>query len=556
MASKELVLFRTFGSRTELAGESERDGVSDEALHTVYRSNVAETDSDAMETIELEGSRFRVGTVNIVEDGQFLPGGAAWILGEWVDAFGGNPQGFDTAAILRLANELFDRGDIVTLLIRVSVTSVLLNSWFEAGFQIAGTIAASARLSERAISAVVPVPDIFSQRPRCVLIMGRPNPNLLAQSRAMGRCGIAVYALLTRGEPPLIARSSRYLKGILDAQKCSDRKVGEVIREFAMAQIDKPVLMFAGDYDLGLAARVWPQIKDHVDSVTDPVVAARLADKQFQIDVAVQAGVPVPKSKVITKREHLKAIEDFKYPLICRPVEIARKGKFEGKVYVADSYETLIARLGPVLDSEVASVLIQEYIPGPGDQHYFLLASCGLDGDFLTPVMGRKLLENPKGRTNVGETLKDVQLEALSRRAFSAFNVSGVLGVEFKKDERDGTFYYIETNFRPDNFVAIAEASGINLILMAYLRVCGLPDVFRPLIQRHVIWQDTSLVLLSGISGKRINRKARKRPDGRKVVVVDALWASDDPFPGVVWYAMKFATLLRRSFSRVIKRRN
>lgn len=551
MASLELVLSRTFDSKTDLSDSPVRGTVVGEQRHTVYKSASAQSDSDSMESVSLGGSEFTLGNISSFGDGQFLPGGTAWILTEWLEASDSDTDGFNPSAILRLGNRLFEQGGTVTLLVRIAAGSSLLSRWLEGGFQVAGTIATSARLSAGSVRAEMPVPAVLSGEPRCVLIMGRPNPNLLAQARAIGRCGVPVYGVLTRGEPPAIAKSSRYLKGVLDAQKCNDSRVGDIIHEFATAQAQKPVLMFAGDYDLGLAARIWHRIKDCVDAVTDPVAAARLNDKQSQIDVALQAGVPVPKSATVVTREGLDAIWNFNYPLIGRPVEVSRKGKFEGKVYVAKNRETLLKKLGPVLDDGSASVLIQEYIPGPGDQHYFLLASCDADGDFTTPMMGRKLLENPKGRTNVGETLIDDQLESFSRRAFTAFGISGVLGVEFKKDERDGTFYYIETNFRPDNFVSIAAASGINLNLMAYLRVCGFPNIYRPLFQRHIIWQDTSLVLLSGMGGKRVKQGARKGPEGRRLAVVDALWETDDPYPAFVWYGLKVVKLFTKSIAKL-----
>lgn len=554
MASPELVLSRTFESKIDVSDSPSKNTFGEELYRTVYKSYSAEGDSKRFEIVDIKGNRFKIGAVKLSGDGEFLPGGSAWILSAWEAVPEGNSGGFNSAAIIRLANQLFEQCNIVTLLLRIRVASPLLRSLLEGGFQIAGTIAVSDRISSKAMRAVVPVRDVISREPPCVLIMGRPNPNLLAQARAIARCGVPVYGVLTRGEPPLVAKSSRYLRGVLDAQKCSDSKVGDIIYEFSIAQPKKPVLMFAGDYDLGLAARIWPRIKDCVDAVTDPVAAAKLNDKQSQIDVALKAGIPAPKSAAVVARQGLDAIADFNYPLIGRPVEVSRKGKFEGKVYVAGNRDILLKKLGPVLDDGTASVLIQEYIPGPGDQHYFLLASCSPEGNFTTPVMGRKLLENPKGRTNVGETLLDGQLESLSRRAFAAFRISGVLGVEFKKDERDGTFYYIETNFRPDNFVAIAAASGINLNLMAYLQACGFPNIYRPLFQRHVIWQDVSLVLFSGISGKRVKRAARREPGGGRIPVVDALWASDDPCPAFVWYGLKVVKLIKKLTTKLVSR--
>ncbi|MDX1589785.1 MAG: hypothetical protein R3296_12680, partial [Oleiphilaceae bacterium] len=54
------------------------------------------------------------------------------------------------------------------------------------------------------------------------MILGRPNANMLAQARALGRQGVRVICVLTRGEPPIIARLCRYVEKLVVVQKASD----------------------------------------------------------------------------------------------------------------------------------------------------------------------------------------------------------------------------------------------------------------------------------------------------------------------------------------------
>lgn len=488
-----------------------------------------------------------------VEGGQLFCQEPFWELVEWRSSGRAGHQEQFQVLEHALSVLLRQNGPVVVL---KRFTEGLSNAahWLNAGFTVAGSVNVAAPISPGSLKAVFSPQTLIGRALPTALIMGRPNPNLLAQARALGRCGVEVYAVLTRGEPPLVARSSRYIKGVLNAQHCSDLQVAELIHDFSVTRSRKPVLLFAGDYDIDLAARIWEEIRDHVVAVTDPLKASEFSDKNCQLDIVKKAGVPIPESRFVKTRQELdKALEELKFPLIGRPVEVSRKGKFEGKVFVAHDESALTDKLGPVLDDGRGELLVQEYVPGGGDQHYFLLANCNEVGEFDVPLVGRKLLENPKGRTNVGESLPDQQVERLSRKAFSAFGLSGVLGVEFKRDSRDGTFYYIETNFRPDNFVAIAQAAGMNLTLMSFLDVAGCGNIYRPLFFRHVIWQDYSLVLLSKLEKKRSASPSGESMGHDRIPIVDAVWAQDDPLPALVWYGLKVVRLVRKAITKAKK---
>lgn len=371
------------------------------------------------------------------------------------------------------------------------------------------------------------------------IILGRPNANLLGQVRALGRQGVRVYCVLTRGEPPVIARLSRYVDRLVVVQHASDEEIVDAILKLCERGRDRPVLFFGGDYDITLAARLWPRIRSQVSAVTPPEEASRFNDKARQVEqvLASGEGVAAPRTLVLETAEDIARVaRELTFPVICRPVELARKGRFEGKMFVAYDDETLTQRLSPVFaDGVRGEVLVQEYIAGGNDQLYFALASCGDGGEVEAMVTGRKLYEYPEGLMCIGETVRSEALDDASRKVFRAFGLPGVLGVEFKYDHERECYGFIEVNFRPENILSIAERSGVNIVLHAYLRAIGKVELYQqPPEPENALWRDISLVVLSRISG---GQPPAHRANGRRTV--DAYWSLSDPLPAIAWYFVK-----------------
>lgn len=377
------------------------------------------------------------------------------------------------------------------------------------------------------------------------IILGRPNANLLGQVRALGRQGIEVYCLLTRGEPPFIARLSRYVDHTIIVQHAADDEIVAAIKEIREVSFSPPVVFWGGDYDIALVARIWPRISKWVTAVTPPREAARFNDKECQIQrvLAEGQGVATPKTLVLYSEKDVDNVAtQLEFPVICRPVELARKGQFDGKMFIAGDDQSLRAKLAPVFTGRASGeILVQEYIKGGSDQLFFALASCGDDGCPVAMVTGRKLYEYPDGLMCVGETVDNSRLYSLAEKVFSAFALSGVLGVEFKYDSCRDDYYFIEVNFRPENILSIAERSGVNIMYHAYLKAIGRLEMYpADCVQNTVVWRDISLVVLSRLSGRN---PPDYRTKGRESV--DAYWSFSDPLPAIAWYIVKVWRVLK-----------
>jgi D-aspartate ligase len=434
-----------------------------------------------------------------------------------------------------------------SVVLRLPSGSPLTTVALRAGFRIAGRMEGRRPFRMADLHATWPVWSMPEAARNPALVLGRPNPNMLAQVRALGRCGIPVVCLLTRGETPLIARLSRYASRVIDAQHDGDEAIIAHVIDLSRKSAAKPVLFFGGDYDIALTARIWPRIDSLVLAASDPVASAELNDKSRQLALVRAAGVSIPEGKTLTAPTNIAAVwETLQFPVISKPVELARKGAFPGKIFISETAQDLERKLRPILEGGDSEVLIQEYIPGGDETLFFVLAACGEGGSPLAMVTGRKLYQYPAGLMCIGETVEDAELNNTATRAFEALGIAGVLGLEFKRDPRTGIYYYIEANFRPENIIAITAEAGVNLMLAAYLHTLGVTNLYRSMPQRRTQWRDISLVILSRLGKRKPKLGLEGRGESRRMV--DALWATDDPLPAIAWYVNKIWRLIKARF--------
>lgn len=499
-------------------------------------------------------------------------GNAELSLVECLDFYSGSPSP-DTARYLEVQNvgdlisldaagrctsgslsAAFPEGtDQVALLVRAPESARLSADLFSLGFSISGRIRSGKRLCAANLIASFDLQATQEHSVPSVILIGRANVNLLAQVRALGRCNIPVYCILTRGEHPIVLRSSRYCRGVLDGREAADARIVEMIHDLANRSEGKPVVFTGGDLDIALLGRIAQDIEPYCEIATAPLVASGLNDKQRQLELMESIGIRVPKSLVVANLvEYDQAEHGLEYPVIMKPLELAKKGKFQGKVYIAEDEHNLKQRLVSSLSNHGASVLVQEFIPGGIDNIYFALAACSADGTVEHIVTGRKLRDNTKGGMGVGRTVFDENLQSLTRRAFKAFGVGGVLGIEFKYDSKKEEFVFIEANFRPENIHAICEASLVNIQLYNYCQKVGLSHVYFPLEQRRTLWMDFSLIALQYVKDKISRKRYSKHGDrSKKTEVVDGLWTKDDLRPAIFWYLLKAYSLGKRMISKL-----
>ena len=126
------------------------------------------------------------------------------------------------------------------------------------------------------------------------------------------------------------------------------------------------------------------------------------------------------------------------------------------------------------------SVVLQEYIPGPCTEHYFVDGYVDRAGRIKALFARRRLRIYPPDFGNstamVSIPLDDVQQAVDSVcTVLHAVGYHGIFSGEFKRDPRDGRFKLLEINTRPWWFIDFAVRCGVDVCRMAYDDALGLP---------------------------------------------------------------------------------
>src|SRR6185295_11988932 len=269
-----------------------------------------------------------------------------------------------------------------------------------------------------------------------------------------GRRGVPVHVVSLRSSPQ-IASASRYCRGFTPVADLS------VLHE-ALLQLDAgaivyvdndPMLKALAPHAAALAARF-----ALVDEIGD---AARLTDKDFQMRLARQVGIAVPRS---WPGGDLPAIKTQKR-LIAKPA--ARRLGF--KALIAANPAELASMLR-ARGAAPADVLVQEYVEGDDSQIYAGLCYRARSGGQCFVLSARKLRQTQPGAgvMAVGQVVDAPHVREMTRRLAKAAGARGVLSTEFKLDARDGRWYFIEWNPRPAYFQSIGWKAGFDLAWLAY----------------------------------------------------------------------------------------
>jgi predicted ATP-grasp superfamily ATP-dependent carboligase len=126
------------------------------------------------------------------------------------------------------------------------------------------------------------------------------------------------------------------------------------------------------------------------------------------------------------------------------------------------------------LDIPPSAMVLQEYVPGPASNHYFIDGFVDRTGTVRSMFARRRIRMSPPdfGNSSFMYTVpvSDVQpaADALARR-IRGVGHRGIFSAEFKQDPRDGAFKLLEVNARAWWYVGFAVTSGVDVCHQAYL---------------------------------------------------------------------------------------
>lgn len=372
-----------------------------------------------------------------------------------------------------------------------------------------------------------------------VAIIGGDNPNVLGLARALGRAGIGVYFFATQPAP--IASRSRFVRRTIHIG-CNDGQelYGQLMRHVKEIAVNggPPFLIFTNEQQIAVCATWEGALLEHYQVITNIGRAHELCSKSRQLSLAAQAGFKIPYTVVVENLADIgRQSRSFRFPVIVKPDSPTLRGRFAEKAAIYHTTDELREGLKEVLTEGNCRLLLQEYVPGGDNCIAFFVAACGHGGEVLAHVTGKKTRQWPPGRGVMcsGRSIPIPELSRLAVRLCRLLGLAGLIGIEGKYHAHTHDLYFIEANVRSEMIISIADASGVNLPLIAYLHALGqsLPNCKQ---QRVALW-------LNAVDDFRCARELIRRGEltwgaylrsltGPKTYPV---FTWDDPLPFMAW---------------------
>ena len=364
----------------------------------------------------------------------------------------------------------------------------------------------------------------------------------LGIARALGRHGIPVVGVSNSAHAP--GASTRYATHLVGPDSESDP---EGLRDFLLERVpeerERGVLYPTRDQDvLFLDAHRGALETRFAIPQPSGVALAGIMDKARLASLAAACGVETPRTERVSTPEDVERVgHGFPYPAVLKPlraVDWRRPGVWDAvgrrKGMRVDTFDALrrgYERVAP----HAPDAIVQEWIPGAGDQFFVLGAYIDRTGRVAGTFTAQKMLQYPPdfGLGCIVRAIQAPDVERIGCALLEALSFRGVAEVEFKRDVRTGRYRLIEINPRHWDQHMLGVTQGVNLPLLVYEDMTG-HTVVRPAPRGgRGTWLDER-----GLAGSLRSELSRFRFGALGALVrtlfthrIYTLWAADDPRP-------------------------
>ena len=340
----------------------------------------------------------------------------------------------------------------------------------------------------------------------------------LAIARALSREGVTVYAIERGDESRSFSLKHPVFHSRYARFSFYESLLGEDLVEALLDVREKipertVVLYPASDNTVNVLASHWERLADHyVLSWSDcRHDVANIILKGALPAYCDAVGVRYPKTEVVETDRDVEACADkLQFPVLVKP----NKPASSFKTHVCSNTKELLDFVRA--QSENWPLVVQEWIDGPDSNLYFY--TCFLaGGKECFGLAGRKVRASPPGlgRATVIETVSDPGVSEAAQILLGAFDISGPVAMEFKKDN-DGKYWFIEANVgRTEYCVDLSIQAGFNIPYVEYNYALG-NSLPLPSEIEESIWFDTDKEPFCYIA--LCLTKKTLRPHGKRLV--------------------------------------
>ncbi len=207
-------------------------------------------------------------------------------------------------------------------------------------------------------------------------------------------------------------------------------------------------------------------------SLSSSQVLEAVIDKWRLAEVLTALGLPYPRTTSLDASTNVADIPDTVLKAaFLKPRDSAKFFKHFGvKAFHVTSRAELARQLEELSKLGIA-VELQEYIPGPASNHFYVEGFVDSSGELSTLFARQRLRMYPLDFGN-STLFKSVHPSVIPdavetvTRLLKHLKYRGIFSVELKRDERDGVCRLIEINARPWWYIEFAGQCGVDLISM------------------------------------------------------------------------------------------
>ena len=308
------------------------------------------------------------------------------------------------------------------------------------------------------------------------LVIGGDHPGL-GVARSLGRRGIPVYVL----EDQLsVSQFSRYVTRVIRVDNIRNERstVDAVLKAGHQFGLNGWVLFPTRDEHVAAFSHSRRELSEFFRVTTPCWEMTKWSwDKKNSYELADKLGIPIPQTWNIRTSNELPTLYD-RLPLAIKP---AIKENFfyatGAKAWRANTPEELQQLFEKAASQiKVEEILIQEIIPGDGEQQYSFCAFCR-NGQVHSSLVARRLRQHPREFGRAATYVESIEMplvEELSERFIKSVDHYGLIEIEYKRDFRDGRYKLLDVNARTWGFHSLGLAAGVDFPYLLFADQMGL----------------------------------------------------------------------------------
>jgi predicted ATP-grasp superfamily ATP-dependent carboligase len=395
-------------------------------------------------------------------------------------------------------------------------------------------------------------------RPPGALVLGGDFLIELGVARSLGRRGVPVWvvggaaAASVGGRRLAAIRTSRHCRRTLEWPAAGEpERVAYLLDAARRHGLSGWVLIPSGDNEAALVARNHDLLSATYRLTTPAWDTLRWTyDKRRTYELAERVGVPVPETWRPQRMEDLDDIDEA-LPVVLKPAMKDLVNRFTAaRAWPARTPEQLRRLYADAVSLVPAeTVLVQRLVPGGGAAQVSF--ACLADrGRIVAELTARRSRQYPadfgQGSTLV-ESVDIPELREPCARLIAELGYDGLMELEFKRDEEDGSYRLLDMNARPWVWHPLGAAAGVDFPHLLY-RVATGEDVGAGLRGKPGRrWVHLAIDAPAAVLAMRTGRlRARDYLRSLRRPLQLAALAADDPLPALADVGLLAAGAMRR----------